>query len=64
MHGVGIGRRMDRDRPDPHFMAGAMDAQRDLAPICDQTFSNIDLVSCPRNSSPNFWDKQATQIKI
>ena len=36
MHGIGIGRGMDGDRADPHFMAGAMDAQRDLAAICDQ----------------------------
>jgi hypothetical protein len=24
--------------------------------------ADVRLVSCPRNSSPNFWDKQATRI--
>ena len=36
VHRVGVGGRMDRDRLDAHFVAGAMDAQRDLAAIGDQ----------------------------
>ena len=36
MHRVGIGGRMDRDGLDAHFVAGAVDAQRDLAAIGDQ----------------------------
>lgn len=36
MHGVGVGGRMHRHRLDAHFMAGAMDAERDFAPVRDQ----------------------------
>ncbi len=38
MHRVGVGRRMDRDRGDAHLLAGAIDAERDLAAIGDQDF--------------------------
>ena len=40
MHGVGVGGRMDRDGLDAHFMAGAVDAERDLAAIGDQQLFN------------------------
>ena len=40
MHGVGIGGGMDRDRLDAHFMAGAMDAERDFAAIGDEQLFN------------------------
>src|SRR3546814_16653974 len=36
VHRVGIGGRMHRDRLDPHFVASAMDTQRDLTTIGDQ----------------------------
>ena len=36
MHGVAVGRRMDRHRLDAHLAAGAMDAERDLAAVGDQ----------------------------
>ena len=36
VHRLGVGGRMDRDRLDPHFVAGAVDAERDLAAIGDQ----------------------------
>ena len=36
MHGVGVGGRMDGDRFDPHFMAGTVNTQRDLAAVGDQ----------------------------
>ena len=36
MHGVGVGGRMDRDGADAHLAAGAVDAERDFAAICDQ----------------------------
>jgi hypothetical protein len=36
VHGVGVGGGMHRDRLDAHFVAGAVDAQRDLAAIGDQ----------------------------
>ena len=36
MHGVGVGGGMDRDRGDAQFLAGAQDAQRDLAAVGDQ----------------------------
>jgi hypothetical protein len=36
MHGVRIGGRMDRDRLDAHFMAGAVNAERDFAAIGNQ----------------------------
>ena len=36
MHRVGIGGRVHRDRLDAHLVAGAVDAQRDLAAVGDQ----------------------------
>jgi hypothetical protein len=39
MHRVGIGGGMHRDRLDAHFVAGAVDAQRDLAAVGDQDAS-------------------------
>ena len=36
MHRIGIGGRVDRDRLDPHFVRGAVDAQRDFAAVGDQ----------------------------
>ena len=36
MHGVGVGGRMHRDSRDAQFLAGALDAKRDLSPVCDQ----------------------------
>ena len=38
VHRIGVGGRMDRDRLDAHLMAGAMDAQRNLAAVGDQQF--------------------------
>ena len=38
MHGVGVGRRMDRDRRDAKFLARAQDAQCDFAAIGYQDF--------------------------
>ena len=39
-----VGGRMHRDRLDPHFVAGAVDAQRDLAAIGDQEL--LDFGTC------------------
>jgi hypothetical protein len=36
VHRVGVGGRVDRDGLDAHFVARAMDAQRDLAAVGDQ----------------------------
>ena len=36
MHGVAVGRRVHRDGGDPEFLAGAKDAERDLAAVGDQ----------------------------
>ena len=36
VHGVRVGGRMDRHGLDAHLLAGAVDAQRDLAPVRDQ----------------------------
>ena len=36
VHRVGVGGRMDGDRLDAHLVAGAVDAQRDLAAVGDQ----------------------------
>ena len=36
VHRVGVGGRMDRDGPDAHLVAGAVDSERDLAAIGDQ----------------------------
>ena len=33
VHRGGVGSRMDRDRPDPHLAAGAVDSERDFAAI-------------------------------
>ena len=41
MHCVAVRGRMHRDRLDPHFMAGAVNAQRDLAAISDQEFGDL-----------------------
>src|SRR5690606_41648710 len=38
VHCVGIGGRMDRDGLDAHFVARAVDAQRELAAIGDEKF--------------------------
>src|ERR1700744_3092633 len=38
MHGVGVGGGMDRDGGDSHLLAGAVDAERDLAAIGDEDF--------------------------
>ncbi len=38
MHGVGIGCGVNGNRLDAHFAAGAMNAQRDFASICDENF--------------------------
>ena len=38
MHGVGVGGGMHRDGLDAHLLAGAVDAQRDLAAIGDEDF--------------------------
>ena len=38
MHGVGVRRRMHRDRRDAELLAGAQHAQRDLSAIGDQDF--------------------------
>ena len=35
VHGIGVGGRMDRDGGDAHFVAGAVDAQRNLAAVGD-----------------------------
>ncbi len=39
VHRLGVGGRMDRDRRDAHLMAGAMDAQRDLAAVGESAAS-------------------------
>src|SRR5215472_8888498 len=36
MHGIGVGGRMDRNGGDSHLLAGAVDAQRNLAAIGDE----------------------------
>ena len=36
MHCVGVGGRVNGDRPDAHVAAGAVDPERDLAAIGDQ----------------------------
>ena len=41
MHGIGVGSRVDRDGRDAELLAGAQHAQRDLAAIGDQDFSNM-----------------------
>jgi hypothetical protein len=41
MHGVGIGGRMHRDRLDAQLLAGAQNAQGDLAAVGDQNFLNM-----------------------
>ena len=38
MHGVGVGGGMHRNGGDPHFFAGAVDAQRDLATVRNEDF--------------------------
>ena len=41
VHRIGIRGRMDRDRLDAHFVAGTMDAERDLAAIGDQQLLDL-----------------------
>src|SRR5207302_4581956 len=41
VHRVGIGRRMDRHRPDAHFVTGAVDSERDLAAVGDQQLLDL-----------------------
>jgi hypothetical protein len=36
VHCIAFGGRMDRDRLDAQFVAGAMDAQRNLAAVGDE----------------------------
>ena len=36
MHGVGVGRGVDRDGGDAKLLAGPFDAKRDLSPVGDQ----------------------------
>ncbi len=36
MHGVGVRRRVDGHGRDAELLARALDAQRDLTPVCDQ----------------------------
>ena len=38
VHGVGIGRRVHGDGGDAELLAGALDAQRDLAPVGNEDF--------------------------
>jgi hypothetical protein len=47
VHRIGVRCRMDRDRLDPHFVAGAVDPERDLAAIGDQDLldRHVDLYS-------------------
>src|SRR5205085_5048865 len=40
VHRVGIGSRVHRDRLYPHLMAGAVNAECDLATVGDQQFLN------------------------
>ena len=53
MHRFGIRRGMHRDRADPHFPAGALDAQRDLAAVGDQDLLEQSRHSRIINGSPN-----------
>src|SRR5258708_22388462 len=41
MQRVGVGGGMDRDRLEPHLMAGAMDSERDLAAVGDQQLLDL-----------------------
>src|SRR3546814_805338 len=56
VHGVGIGGGMHCDRLDAHFMAGAMDTQRDLAAVGDP-----DLMDC-HVSSPSRQQRLAYNL--
>ena len=38
VHGVGVRRRVNRNRRDAEFLARPQNAQRDLPTICDQDF--------------------------
>ena len=38
MHGVAVGGRVDRDGLDAELLAGAQDAERDLAAVGDEDF--------------------------
>ena len=57
VHGVGVGGRMHRDGGDAEFLAGAQDAQRDLAAVGDQ-----DLVE-HRPRPPLTDDQTARRIR-
>ena len=41
VHRVGVGGRMDRDGLDAHLVAGAVDAERDLAAVGDQQLLDL-----------------------
>jgi len=41
VHRIGVRGGMHRDGLDPHLMAGAMDAERDLAAVGDQQFLDL-----------------------
>jgi predicted nucleic acid-binding protein len=41
VHRVGVGGRVNRDRADAHFMASAVDPERDLAAIGDQQLIDV-----------------------
>ena len=45
VHCVGIGRRVDRNGLDSHFMRGAVDAKRNLTAVRDQDFLDWHLYS-------------------
>ena len=38
MHGVSVRSRMDGNRGNAEFLAGALDAQCNFTPVCDQNF--------------------------
>jgi hypothetical protein len=51
MHGVGVGRRMHGDRGDAHVVAGAMNPERDFAPVGDENLVEHPAGSPIRRSS-------------
>ena len=51
VHRIAVGGRMDCDRLDPHFVAGPMDAKRDLAPVGDQDLVERRLHAPTRGSA-------------
>ncbi len=52
MHGIGIGSGMHRHCFDPHFMCGAVNAQRDFAAIGDQQPGNAHDAWCLKRLRP------------